>query len=74
MCVITVSWALTFNNAVVSCDLIVINPWRACAARVTVLVCVSVCNSTSHFSRNYTGHKSFIAEERSKILSDFPWK
>ena len=38
------------------------------------MLCLCVCYSTSHFSRNYTHHKSFLAAWRSKILSDFPWK
>ena len=47
-----------------------INPRRACAARVTVLglcvcvcvclsVCLCVCYSTSHFSRVYSCHKQY---------------
>ena len=46
------------------CEVSLINPRRACAARVTVLglcvcvcVCVCVCYSTSHFSRDYSCHK-----------------
>ena len=41
---------------------ILINPRRACAARVTVLslgLCVCVCYSTSHFSRDYSYHKQY---------------
>ena len=46
----------------VQCVLIVlINPRRACVARVTVLVCVSVCVSVSTYSRT-TGTK--LANER----------
>ena len=40
----------------------IINPRRACAARVTVLgLCVSVCvcYSTSHFTRDYSCHKRY---------------
>ena len=47
---------------------VIVNPRRACAARVTVLglcvcvcvclcVCVCVCYSTSHFKRAYSCHK-----------------
>ena len=38
----------------------IINPRRACAARVTVLglcVCLCVCYSTSHFSHDCSCHK-----------------
>ena len=40
----------------------VVNPRRACAARVTVVglcVCVCVCYSTSHFLRVYSCHKRY---------------
>ena len=38
--------------------IIIINPRRACAAKVMVLgLCVCVCHSTSHFSRVYSCHK-----------------
>ena len=43
----------------------VINPRRACAARVTVVgsvcvcVCVCVCYPTSHLSNVYSSHKRY---------------
>ena len=39
----------------------VFNPRRACAARVTVVVCVclSVCYSTSHFTGVRSSHKRY---------------
>ena len=43
-------------------SLMLVNPRRACAARVTVLglcVCLCVCYSTSHFIRDYSCHKRY---------------
>ena len=46
---------------------LIVNPWRACAARVTVLglcVCLCVGYSTSHFSRDYSYSTSAADEGR----------
>ena len=53
-----------------------INPWRACAARVTVLglcVCACVCYSTSHFSRDYSCHKRYKPSQRRMKVEKFKW-
>ena len=59
-------WGAYKHNVVVAMGAyihgVLINPRRACAARVTVLglcVCVCVCYSTSHFSRVYSCHKRY---------------
>ena len=54
--------AFWIHTQVFSTGTKLVNPWRACAARVTVLgLCVSVCvcYSTSHFSRVYSCHKRY---------------
>ena len=63
-----------------STDLFIINPWRACAARVTVLglcvcACVCVCYSTSQVFIRATNDITLLGGGwRSKILNDFLWK
>ena len=66
------------------CIQLLINPRRACAARVKVLglcVCVSVCGclllNISLFMRLFVPQTILTfsaADEGRKILSDFPWK
>ena len=49
----------------VTANIFIVNPRRACAARVTVVgsvcvfVCLSVCYSTSRFSNVYSSHKRY---------------
>ena len=64
------------NKALPNPELYIINPRRACAARVTVVVsvCLCVCYSQSHLSNVLSSHKRYDllnGQRRSEISNSF---